>query len=88
LTSHERWWLGDSMENRLLTYNDLNEWLQIPLPTLQSWVYRGLIPYIRCGKRSVRFDRAVISAWLVERTHMPDGALLDDAADALAGQVP
>jgi excisionase family DNA binding protein len=47
------------------------EWLEkrtnILRPTLASMVHRGTIPYVRLGKRLVRFDEDEIERWLTER---------------------
>ena len=47
----------------LMTYIDLSKWLCVPVKTLQKWVHRREIPFLKAG-RHVRFDRENIKAWL------------------------
>lgn len=47
------------MEEKLLSYKDVADFLQISEITLRTWVSRGRIPYTKIGK-SVRFTREQI----------------------------
>ena len=51
----------------LLTYTETAQLLAVPKGTLYAWVHERKIPYIRLAKRTVRFERAQILAWLAER---------------------
>ena len=54
-------------DDRLLTYRDLADWLNIPMGTLNWWVATHKIPHVRLGPRTVRFVRAEIEHFLRER---------------------
>ena len=54
--------------NKLLTYRELSDLLNIPVGSLYCKVFRGEIPHLRLGKRTVRFDEAAIAAWLAARS--------------------
>lgn len=51
----------------LYTYADLAALTKIPLGTLRQLVTRKRLPHVRVGPRTVRFDPAVIHAWLASR---------------------
>ena len=51
----------------LWTYADLAERTKIPAGSLRMMVSRGLIPHLRVGPRTVRFDPNAIRAWLDSR---------------------
>lgn len=55
-------------DDKLLTYDEVAAWLNLPRGTLSSLVHRNAIPYIRLGPRIVRFSRAALEAWLEERS--------------------
>jgi excisionase family DNA binding protein len=40
--------------------------------TVHCWVHRRLIPFVRIGKRVVRFDPDEIERWLDSRRCVPD----------------
>ena len=48
----------------LISYRQLAAWLGVPHPTLRTWVRRRRIPHVRLGARCVRFDPAMVQAWL------------------------
>jgi len=48
---------------RLLTYAELSRETGIAKGTLYAMVSGGRIPYLRLGKRSVRFSRNAINEW-------------------------
>jgi len=72
----------------LLTYQELTLLLRVPVATIQSWVHRRSIPFIRLGRRTVRFDSDVVEAWMRARSTGPRpvgdgsqaGAVLSKAA--------
>ncbi|MBW9110174.1 helix-turn-helix transcriptional regulator [Microbacterium ureisolvens] len=52
--------------SRLLTTEEVAEYLQIPARTIEDWRHRGYGPkYARMGKR-VRYRQAAVDAWLAE----------------------
>jgi len=59
------------MEMKLLTYEEMSAVVGVPVATLQSWVHRRTVPFVRLGKRTVRFDAAVIERWLRSRAAGP-----------------
>lgn len=59
------------IHQQLLTRKQVCELLQVPKRTLQLWMHQGEIPFIRIGRRSVRFDRERLDQWLKERENMP-----------------
>jgi len=66
-------------------YDELSAWLAIPKPTLYSKVSRREIPHHRVGRRTVRFRRTEIEAWLergrVRPTDASDPVFLDVDGD-------
>lgn len=53
---------------KLLTYEQLAETLQMSPGTLRNWVSQEFIPHVKLG-RTVRFDPAAVEAWLRKRAH-------------------
>jgi len=51
---------------KLLTVNDLCEWLQVSKSLVYKWVHYGFIPYIKIGE-VVRFKEAQIERWIRTR---------------------
>lgn len=51
----------------LLTTKELAGWLNTPIKTIYKWVSERKIPHLKIGKL-LRFDRAIIQAWLSERS--------------------
>ena len=56
---------GSGVE-RLLTVDQVAQWLQIRPGTVYQWVHEGYIPVIKLGVL-VRFDQASIMAWVKKR---------------------
>ena len=56
------------MPDRLLTVDELAEWLRMPRATLYNWVSEGKLPYVKVGPR-LRFKAQQIEAWILEREH-------------------
>jgi excisionase family DNA binding protein len=52
--------------HRLLTVDEVGDWLQVKPRTIYQWVHEGYIPTIKLGAL-VRFDQASIVAWLRKR---------------------
>lgn len=55
------------MDNRLLTTEEVSEFLSVPRSTLADWRYKGRGPrYFRVGN-GVRYAKDDLLAWLDER---------------------
>ena len=52
--------------DRLLTVDDLADWLQVKPRTVYQWVHEGYIPVIKLGSL-VRFDQASVKEWVRKR---------------------
>lgn len=55
---------------RLIDIQTLATLLSVKPKTLYDWVYRGIIPYYKIGKRLVRFDYDEIVKWLEHKKHV------------------
>lgn len=51
---------------RLLTVDQIAEWLQVKPRTIYQWVHEGYIPVIKLGTL-VRFDPTSVAAWIKQR---------------------
>lgn len=54
-------------QDELLTYRDVAELLGVRLGTIYSMVSRRQIPFVRVGRRLVRFSKRRMHEWL--KTH-------------------
>lgn len=52
---------------KLLRRQDVSEWLQIPLRTIDYLVQTDQIPFSRLGKRNVRFSKERLKEWFADR---------------------
>ncbi|MDE2490378.1 MAG: helix-turn-helix domain-containing protein [Elusimicrobia bacterium] len=52
---------------RLLTVDEVADWLRVKPRTVYQWVHEGYIPLIKIGAL-VRFDHAAVAAWLKTRS--------------------
>ena len=52
------------MEDKLLTTQEVADYLRLSLQTIRTYVSKGRMPFIRIG-RSVRFRRVDIEAWIM-----------------------
>lgn len=52
------------MPDRLLTFQEVAEWLQVPPGTLYGWCYRGDGPPSYKVGRYVRYRLGEVEAWL------------------------
>lgn len=55
------------MEQNLMTYQQLSDFLNVKVSTLYAWVSQDRIPVVRFSGRMVRFDRTEIDPWLEEK---------------------
>jgi excisionase family DNA binding protein len=52
------------IEPRLLSIKELALYMSLPVSTLYAMVEKKQIPFKRFGKKSIRFDRKEIDAWI------------------------
>lgn len=52
--------------DRLLTVEQLADWLQVKPRTIYQWVHEGYIPVVKLGSL-VRFRQGSVSAWIDSR---------------------
>jgi excisionase family DNA binding protein len=52
--------------DRLLTIDDLADWLQVKPRTIYQWVHEGYLPVVKLGS-AVRFKQASIAEWVKKR---------------------
>ena len=55
------------MVDRLLTPEELCDWLQVQKSTLYKWTHYQYVPFVKVG-RFVRFRQSEIKAWLEKRS--------------------
>jgi hypothetical protein len=68
-------------------YDRTARFLGVSRGALRNKVYRGLVPFVRIGPRTVRFDPERISAWLAGREGLAAsacGTTNPASADAVA----
>lgn len=58
---------GISGGSSLLTVKQLAKWLNIKVKTIYKWVHTNKVPHYKLNN-ALRFDRAIIQAWLSERS--------------------
>ena len=63
----------------LLTYGQASQMLSVPISTLYTWVRERRVPFMRLGRRSVRFSVSRLSAWLEARSIEPVAPLSSHA---------
>jgi excisionase family DNA binding protein len=56
------------MIERLLGYEELAREIGLPIRTVRSLTYRGIIPHIRLGHRTVKFQPSKVQRALEKRT--------------------
>lgn len=56
---------------KMFTVKEIAELLGVSASTIYNMVYRDAIPYVKIGPtgKTVRFDRAKISAWLSKQSN-------------------
>lgn len=57
------------MQDEILTFNEVKEYLKVSRSTLYNWVHQRKIPVAKMG-RFLRFKRSKIDAWLDERERL------------------
>jgi excisionase family DNA binding protein len=58
----------------LLSYDQMAAELGIPVRTLREWVYAGVLPYLKLGHRTVKFQRSRVLKALAAREVKEVGA--------------
>lgn len=61
------------MKKRIVTIEELSEYLGMPKGTLYHWVSQRRIPFVKLG-RSTRFDITAIDGWLAGRSFRPENS--------------
>lgn len=51
-------------EDRFLTMEEVGKLIGLDRSTIYNWKRKGLLPYYKLGKRSVRFKLSEILQWL------------------------
>lgn len=59
---------------KLANYKKAAAFLDMPLGTLYALVHQRRIPFVRFGKRMVRFDLDELQAWVDARRNAPRSA--------------
>jgi excisionase family DNA binding protein len=62
------------MTDRLLSAQDVAEYLGVPIPTLYQWRVRGIAPRAVKVGRHLRFRRSDLDAWVDRHTDEHVGA--------------
>jgi excisionase family DNA binding protein len=55
------------MIERLLTYDELARELGLPLRSVRTLAYKGIIPHVKLGHRTVRFQASRVERALQKR---------------------
>lgn len=55
-------------QKRLLTIEEASEYLGISKKTLYKWVHERKIPYVKIGRKCLRFDIEKLNKWIEEKT--------------------
>ncbi len=58
---------AESVDEKL-SYEQVARELGVPKATLYAWVHRRQIPFIRLGKRLIRFSRRSLEQWVHQRS--------------------
>ena len=58
------------LTRKLLTVKDVSGYTGLAPDTIYTWVSQRRIPYVKVG-RLVKFDEAVLQAWIKQRMVMP-----------------
>lgn len=58
---------------KLLTIEEVSEWLQIPKGSLYNMVHEGRIPYIKLSNGRLRFRKISLEKWIEEIEKKPSG---------------
>ena len=74
----------NSKADEIFTYEQTANWAQIPRATLYSLVHERRIPFIRLGKRFVRFRRSELESWL-RRGELTTADLGNQNSEAMRG---
>jgi hypothetical protein len=55
--------------DRLLTAREVGRWLHLEAGVVRQRARRGLLPCIRLGRRTIRFDRVAVQAVIDAASH-------------------
>ncbi len=60
-----------SAKEKLMTIEEVSEFLDIPVSTVRDYIWRKLIPYVKVG-RHIRFRHEEIQSWLEDCSVPPE----------------
>jgi predicted DNA-binding transcriptional regulator AlpA len=63
--------MSDNDNLKLLTRKDVSELFQLPVSTLDYYIVTEQVPFVRLGKRNIRFCPDKLLQWLKERENVP-----------------
>jgi excisionase family DNA binding protein len=58
-------------DEEVLNSEETSKFCKLSKATLSYFVQNGMIPFVRMGKRNVRFLRSDLIAWMKERKNIP-----------------
>jgi excisionase family DNA binding protein len=58
---------NDLKVNRLLTVQEIADYLQVRPSTIYQWTHQGFIPHVKLGNR-IRFRLSQVDRWLEKKT--------------------
>jgi len=62
----------NTIDDRLLTTNELADFLDVPIKTFYAWRYRGKCPIgFRAGKH-LRYRRVDVEVWIEDRIQLTE----------------
>ena len=64
MSQSEKMFFHNRIDKKLITVNQLAEYLGVSPKTIYGWHYRGLITAERVGPRLIRFDREKVAEWV------------------------
>ncbi len=64
--------------NRWMTVKQISQYLSLSERKIRQMVKDREIPFVRVGRRLIRFDRKAIDTWLEEKEQKTAGRIADD----------
>jgi len=55
----------------MMTYREVSKLLSVPIGTLYAYVSQDKIPYVRLGRRLVRFKEQDVLKWVEQNSVLP-----------------
>lgn len=69
-----------------ITKQELSAYLRVPIGTIDSWVYREEIPFVRLTPGTTRFEKVAIEAW-IKKGVVDSGRAPEGFADVMEAQL-